>query len=107
MARLFSSLAVVMGEAADLEDVLVAGMVESARGSRRTTRLAYLLAHEPGVVLPHLAFAELDRVLLVGGRLRRPVLRPLARARAGLAGGRVGGAHRPGLRVGPASRAPT
>ena len=30
-ARLFSSLAVVMGEAGDLEDVLVAGMVTAAR----------------------------------------------------------------------------
>ena len=28
VARLFSSLAVVMGEATDLEDVLVAGMVD-------------------------------------------------------------------------------
>ncbi|HEX4176679.1 MAG TPA: helix-turn-helix domain-containing protein, partial [Acidimicrobiales bacterium] len=34
VARLFSSLAVVMGEAHDLEDVLVAGMVESARQLR-------------------------------------------------------------------------
>ncbi len=34
VARLFSSLAVAMGEATDLEDVLVAGMVESARRLR-------------------------------------------------------------------------
>ena len=71
-ARLFSSLAVVMGEAADLEDVLVAGMVESARWLSAHDALAYLLAHEPGVVLPHLTFAELDRVLLVAGDLAAP-----------------------------------
>jgi AcrR family transcriptional regulator len=71
-ARLFSSLAVVMGEAADLEDVLVAGMVESARWLSAHDALAYLLVHEPGVVLPHLTFAELDRVLLVAGDLAAP-----------------------------------
>jgi AcrR family transcriptional regulator len=71
-ARLFSSLAVAMGEAADLEDVLVAGMVESARWLSTHDALAYLLAHEPGVVLPHLTFAELDRVLLVAGDLAAP-----------------------------------
>jgi AcrR family transcriptional regulator len=71
-ARLFSALAVAMGEAADLEDVLVAGMVESARWLSAHDALAYLLAHEPGVVLPHLTFAELDRVLLVAGDLAAP-----------------------------------
>jgi AcrR family transcriptional regulator len=71
-ARLFSSLAVVMGEATDLEDVLVAGMVESARWLSAHRALAYLLVHEPGVVLPHLTFAELDRVLFVAGDLAAP-----------------------------------
>ncbi len=69
VARLFSVLAVAMGEATDLEDVLVAGMVESARRMRSHGALAYLLEHEPGAVLPHLTFAELDRVLLVAGDL--------------------------------------
>ena len=71
-ARLFSSLAVAMGEAGDLEDVLVAGMVESARWLSAHDALAYLLAHEPGMILPHLTFAELDRVLLVAGDLAAP-----------------------------------
>ena len=48
VARLFSSLAVAMGEAGDLEDVLVAGMVESARWLRWHEPLSYLLEHEPG-----------------------------------------------------------
>ena len=72
VARLFSSLAVAMGEATDLEDVLVAGMVESARWLRNHEALGYLLEHEPGVVLPHLTFGELDRVLMVAGDLAAP-----------------------------------
>jgi AcrR family transcriptional regulator len=72
VARLFSSLAVVMGEAHDLEDVLVAGMVESARQLLSHQALSYLLAHEPGTVLPYLTFAGQDRVFLVAGDLAAP-----------------------------------
>lgn len=72
IARLFSSLAVVMGEAADLEDVLVAGMVESARRLGTHPALAYLLLHEPGVILRHLTFADLDGVLFVAGDFAAP-----------------------------------
>jgi AcrR family transcriptional regulator len=72
VARLFSSLAVAMGEAHDLEDVLVAGMVESARQLRSHQALSYLLAYEPGAVLPHLTFGGQDRVLLVAGDLAAP-----------------------------------
>ena len=72
VARLFSSLAVAMGEATDLEDVLVAGMVESARWLRNHAALGYLLEYEPGAVLPHLTFGELDRVLLAAGDLAAP-----------------------------------
>ena len=72
VARLFSSLAVVMGEAADLEDVLVAGMVDAARQLAAHPALAYMLAHEPGVILRHLTFADLDRVLFVAGDFAAP-----------------------------------
>ncbi len=72
VARLFSALAVAMGEATDLEDVLVAGMVESARRLRTHGALTYLLEHEPGSVLPYLTFGELDRLLLVAGDLAAP-----------------------------------
>jgi len=72
VARLFSSLAVAMGEATDLEDVLVAGMVESARRLRSHAALSYLLEHEPGAVLPHLTFAGLDHLLMVAGDLAAP-----------------------------------
>jgi AcrR family transcriptional regulator len=72
VARLFSSLAVAMGEATDLEDVLVAGMVESARSLGGHAALSYLLAHEPGTVLPYLTFSQLDRLLFVAGDLAAP-----------------------------------
>jgi AcrR family transcriptional regulator len=72
VARLFSSLAVVMGEATDLEDVLVAGMVESARRLSGHDALAYLLIHEPDVILPRLIFAEMDRILFTAGDFAAP-----------------------------------
>jgi AcrR family transcriptional regulator len=72
VARLFSSVAVAMGEATDLEDVLVTGMVESARSLRDHAALTYLLEHEPGTVLPYLTFGQLDRLLLVAGDLAAP-----------------------------------
>jgi AcrR family transcriptional regulator len=72
VARLFSSLAVAMGEAGDLEDVLVAGMVETARWLRLHEPLAYLLEHEPGTVLPYVTFGGFDQVLRVAGDLAAP-----------------------------------
>jgi AcrR family transcriptional regulator len=72
VARLFSSLAVVMGEATDLEDVLVAGMVECARRLSSHGALAYLLIHEPDVILPRLTFADMDRILFTAGDFAAP-----------------------------------
>jgi AcrR family transcriptional regulator len=72
VARFFSALAVAMGEAEDLEDVLVAGMVSAARQLGEHRALGYLLEHEPGVILPHLAFAAMDRVLEVASTFAAP-----------------------------------
>jgi AcrR family transcriptional regulator len=72
VARLFSSLAVVMGEATDLEDVLVAGMVEAARRLSAHGALNYLLLHEPGVILPWLTFADMDQLLFSAGDFAAP-----------------------------------
>jgi AcrR family transcriptional regulator len=72
VARLFSSLAVVMGEAADLEDVLVAGMVESARWLQGHEPLTYLLEHEPATVLPFVTFGGFDQVMRVASDLAAP-----------------------------------
>jgi AcrR family transcriptional regulator len=72
VARFFSGLAVVMGEAHDLEDVLVAGLVEAARRLSTHEALLYMLEFEPEVMLPHLAFAEMDRVLLAASEFAAP-----------------------------------
>jgi AcrR family transcriptional regulator len=72
VARLFSSLAVVMGEATDLEDLLVDGMVEAAGRLSAHSAMAYLLLHEPGIILPHLTFADMDRILMVAGDFAAP-----------------------------------
>ena len=93
VARLFSSLAVVMGEATDLEDVLVAGIVEAARQLNSHEALGFLLAHEPGLVLPHLTFARLDQILLTIGDLAAPFfgrwLEPEQASRAAEWAGRI------------------
>jgi AcrR family transcriptional regulator len=72
VARLFSSLAVVMGEASDLEEVLVAGITEAAQRLSTHSAIAYLLLHEPGVILPRLTFAGMDQVLLTAGDFAAP-----------------------------------
>jgi AcrR family transcriptional regulator len=65
VSRFFSALAVRMGEASDIEEVLVAGMSEAAAQVTGHAALGYLLRHEPEVVLPQLAFARMDEVLAV------------------------------------------
>lgn len=72
VARWCSSLAVVMGEARDLPDVLVAGIVETTRLAAGHAALQYLLANEPEVVLPYLAFGKLDRLLLAASAFAAP-----------------------------------
>ena len=63
VARLFSSLAVQMGGAVDLEDALVAGMVLTATAVAEHRALQYVLESEPEVLLPQLCFAPLGTVL--------------------------------------------
>lgn len=58
LARLFSALGARMGAAEDLSDVLVIGIVEAVTRITRHPALTYMVAHEPGVVLGHLAFDE-------------------------------------------------
>jgi AcrR family transcriptional regulator len=74
LARLFSELAVVMGEAQDLEEVLVVGVVETARRLVQHRAMQYMLDHEPGVVLSHLAFDQMDRVLARASSFAAPFL---------------------------------
>jgi AcrR family transcriptional regulator len=74
VARFFSQLAVRMGEAADVEGVIVAGMVAAAREILGHQALAYLCAHEPEVVLERLAFEHFDEMLHVAGGFTAPFL---------------------------------
>lgn len=73
-ARLFSELGAVMGDADDLEQLLVEGIVGAARHLTGHDALSYLLAHEPGRILPHLAFAGMDRLLAVASDFAAPFL---------------------------------
>jgi AcrR family transcriptional regulator len=74
MARLFSALGVRLGEAADLTEALVGGMVEATSRVRDHAALAYLVEHEPEMVLGHLAFDESDRLLTTASRFVGPFL---------------------------------
>ncbi len=74
VARFFSALALRMGAATDLEDVLVAGMNEAAVRITEHPGLSFLLEHEPEVILPHLAFSHMDGVLEVSSTFTAPFL---------------------------------
>lgn len=62
--------------AADLEDLLVAGITHTSRALRGHEALQTLLLHEPEVVLPHLSFGAYDRLLAAAGEWARPWLAP-------------------------------
>jgi AcrR family transcriptional regulator len=63
VARLFSSLAVSMGSADDLEDAIVAGVVGLATAIQEHRALQFVLENEPEIILPYLCFEPLGRVL--------------------------------------------
>jgi AcrR family transcriptional regulator len=74
VARFFSALALRMGAAADLEDVLVVGMTEAAVRITEHPGLSFLLDHEPDTILPHLAFSHMDSILSVSSTFTAPFL---------------------------------
>jgi AcrR family transcriptional regulator len=74
MARLFSALGVRLGEATDLADAVVGGILEASSRIRGHAALAYLVEHEPETVLGHLAFDESDRLLSTASRFTAPFL---------------------------------
>jgi|GEM_PF-181523 len=74
IARCFSAVAVRMGAARDLEEVLVGGMVEAARQLTGHEALAYLLGHEPELILPHLTFSHMDVLLARASSFAAPFL---------------------------------
>ena len=63
VAKFFASLDRRLSDAESLEDLLVVGISEAARALNAHPALQVLLAHEPEVVLSHLAFHQADEVL--------------------------------------------
>jgi len=74
MARLFSALGVRLGAAGTLGEALVGGIVEASTRVLGHPALAYLVEHEPEMVLGHLAFDESDRLLTTASRFVAPFL---------------------------------
>ena len=76
--RLESAVAGAVAAAPDLEGALVAAVTATGRHLADHAVFQFLLLHEPGLVLPHLAFHELDalltRVRAFGGPLLAPWL---------------------------------
>jgi len=74
LARFFGALSRRLATAVTPEDVFVAGMTEAGRRIRDHQGLQFLLAHEPGVILPRLAFARADEVLRHASAFAAPYL---------------------------------
>jgi AcrR family transcriptional regulator len=63
VVRFLDRIRAALTEAPDLEEALVATMTEAGRSLANHEALRYLLRHEPELVLPKIAFRELDEVL--------------------------------------------
>lgn len=74
VARFFSAIAVEMGRADSLEDVIVAGITATARAISEHEALRYVLDNEPGLLLPILVFDPLDGVLDTATQFASPFL---------------------------------
>src|SRR5438477_8418820 len=72
--RFFREVSGRLETATTLEDLLVAGIHESGRRVLGHPALQYLLAHEPEIVLPKLAFHGFDGVLRAVGDFAAPYL---------------------------------
>ncbi len=73
-ARLVSALGVRLGTADDLAGALVGGIVEASVRLRDHAALHFLVDHEPGLILGHLAFADSDRILATASKFTAPFL---------------------------------
>jgi AcrR family transcriptional regulator len=72
--RFFTALGRRLDEADGLEDMLVAGIVFAARSLATHEALQFVLAYEPEVILPRVAFHHADRVLSVVTEMTAPYL---------------------------------
>ena len=73
-ARFFSALGVRLGEASNLGEALVAGIVDASTRIRDHAALSYLVTHEPETILGHLAFEDSDRLMRAASRFTAPFL---------------------------------
>lgn len=83
IGRCLAALSRRLDAATDLEDLLTGGLSEAARFLAGHAPLQYLLANEPEVVLPAVAFSRMDRVFAVAAAFAAPWLRPWLGDRAG------------------------
>ncbi len=74
--RFFTGLARRFDEAADLEELVVAGVVYTARSLAGHDALQFVLAYEPDVILPKVAFRQADRALGMVSEFAAPYLAP-------------------------------
>lgn len=74
LGRFFDGLAQRMAEAPTLEEQLVAAIHEAGTRIAGHAALQYLLAYEPEVILPRLAFDQCDAALAVVVDFARPFL---------------------------------
>src|SRR5438874_12857917 len=76
LTRFFTGLAQTFEQAGDLEELLVGGMVYASRALAGHEALQFVLAYEPEVVLPKVAFRQADRVLTAVSVFVAPYLAP-------------------------------
>src|SRR5437763_116118 len=74
--RFFAGLAQRFDEAGNLEDLLVDGIVYASRALAGHEALQFVLAYEPEVVLPKVAFRQADRALDAVSVFAAPYLAP-------------------------------
>jgi AcrR family transcriptional regulator len=74
--RFFTGLALRFDEATTLEDLLVGGVVYASRAITGHEALQFVLAYEPELVLPKVAFHHADRVLSAVSAFAAPYLAP-------------------------------
>lgn len=59
-----------------LDDLLVAGITHAARWLTGHAALRFMLAHEPELILPHVAFGQMQHVLQAASAIVGPALAP-------------------------------
>src|SRR3954464_611743 len=76
VARFYDGLARRLDDTATLEDLLVVGITYASRALDGHEALRFILAYEPEVVLPKVAFRQADRVLACVTEFAAPYLAP-------------------------------